>query len=357
MAHATTGWCCLAGDESHYGLGHLLLHELGCFLLIGAADLADHDDSSRIGIALERSKTVDEVGSVDRIATDTDAGCLTQSRARHLIDELVGERSGAAHEADRSRRTDAAWNDSHLGFPWRDKPGTVGPEQSDTLLLHERIDKRHVEYGHAFGDADHELDSRVGGFHHRVRRAHRRHVDDAGVGAGFAHCVINGVEHRHRVLELLAALARSHAGNDVRAVLHHLLGVERSVASCDSLHDELGVVVDEDTHAAFPVASATAFFTASSMSVIALNPFSVRIFTAISSLVPVRRMTMGTLSGFALVAVTIPFATSSVRVMPPKMLNRIAFTLGSLVMILSALTTFSGLLEPPMSRKFAGSPP
>ena len=68
-------------------------------------------------------------------------------------------------------------------------------------------------------------------------------------------------------------------------------------------------------------------------------------------------MTIGTLSGFALVAVTMPLATSSVRVMPPKMLNRIAFTFLSAVMIRSAFTTFSGFDDPPISRKFAGSPP
>ena len=62
-------------------------------------------------------------------------------------------------------------------------------------------------------------------------------------------------------------------------------------------------------------------------------------------------------SGLSFVAVTMPLATSSVRVMPPKMLNRMAFTFGSLVMMRSAFTTFSGFDEPPMSRKFAGSPP
>src|SRR5690606_6379873 len=168
----------------------------------------------------------------------------------------------------------------------------------------------------------------------------------------------NGIEHRHLVLELLATLARCHTSHDVGAVLHHLARVERPVATGDALNEELRVTVDKDAHdASLPVASATAFCTASSMSVIAEKPFSCRIFTAISSLVPVRRMTMGTVSGFCFVAVTIPLATSSVRVMPPKMLNRIAFTLGSDVMIRSAFTTFSGFDEPPISRKFAGSPP
>jgi hypothetical protein len=66
---------------------------------------------------------------------------------------------------------------------------------------------------------------------------------------------------------------------------------------------------------------------------------------------------MGRLDAMRFVAVTMPFATSSQRVMPPKMLKRITFTFGSEVMISSAATTLSGFEEPPMSRKFAGSPP
>src|SRR5439155_251622 len=53
-------------------------------------------------------------------------------------------------------------------------------------------------------------------------------------------------------------------------------------------------------------------------------------------------MTMGTLSVSCCVAWTMPFATSSQRVMPPKMLKRIARTPGSAVMIRSAATTFWG---------------
>ena len=93
------------------------------------------------------------------------------------------------------------------------------------------------------------------------------------------------------------------------------------------------------------------------MSLSAVIPTSLRMRIASASLVPVSRMTIGTLTLNWRVAATMPLATSSVRVMPPKMLKRIAFTLGSAVMILSALMTFSGLELPPMSRKLAGSPP
>src|SRR4051812_2979797 len=231
-------------------------------------------------------------------------------------------------------------------------------EQTGSALLHERVDARHVENGHPFRDADNEWNSSIGGSHHRVGGEWRRDVDHRRIGARILHRFGNRVEDWNLILEFLAALARSYTANDLGAVLDHLLCMERAVPTGDALHDEAGVFFDENAHAAFPpVARATAFFTASSMSVIADIPFSLRIFSAISSLVPVSRITSGTLSGFCFIAVTIPLATSSVRVIPPKMLKRIALTLGSLVMMRSAATTFSGFDEPPMSRKFAGSPP
>ena len=52
-----------------------------------------------------------------------------------------------------------------------------------------------------------------------------------------------------------------------------------------------------------------------------------------------------------------PRATSSPRVMPPKMLTRMASTLGSPRMIRIAVATLSARAPPPMSRKLAGSPP
>ena len=52
-----------------------------------------------------------------------------------------------------------------------------------------------------------------------------------------------------------------------------------------------------------------------------------------------------------------PLATSSPRVMPPKMLMKIDRTLGSLLMTSRALAITSALAPPPMSRKLAGSPP
>ena len=59
----------------------------------------------------------------------------------------------------------------------------------------------------------------------------------------------------------------------------------------------------------------------------------------------------------AFTAATTPSAITSHFMMPPKMLTRMPFTLGSAVMILKAAATFSLLAPPPTSRKFAGAWP
>ena len=76
-----------------------------------------------------------------------------------------------------------------------------------------------------------------------------------------------------------------------------------------------------------------------------------------SSLVPSSRTTNGT-SGLIWPNASIsPRATSSQRVMPPKMLNSTALTFSSERITSTALVIASAFEPPPASRKFAGRPP
>src|SRR5258708_732535 len=358
VSHAPAWWRGLSCYETDDGFRHVLRDELRRLLLIAATDLTHHRNRARVGILLERREAVDEIGAVDRVAADADARALPHAGARQLVDDLVRQRPGAAHDTNVAWRADTAGNDADLALARRDETGTVRAQEAGALLLHEGIHSRHVQHRHALGDAGDEPDAGAGGFHHRVPPEHRGHVNDGRIRIGGTHRVRHGVEDLHRSAKGLTAFPGRHAANDLRAVLDHLLRVKAAIAARDALHDDRRGLVDEDAHAAFPpCASATACLTASSMSDDAVNPLSCRIFMASSSFVPVRRMTSGMRSGLAFVAVTMPLATSSVRVMPPKMLKRMAFTLGSSVMIRRALTTFSGSDDPPMSRKLAGSPP
>src|SRR5207237_9126284 len=222
-------------------------------------------------------------------------------------------------------------------------------EEPQPFVLHESVNPRHVEDRYTLSDTDNERDSSVGRFHYRVGCEHWRNVNHRCVRARFLHGFNNGVEDRHPIVEFLTALAWRDTGDNLRAVLHHLARVKGAVSTGDSLNEKPRAFVDEYAHAALsPVSSATDFCTAASISVIADRTCSSRIFTAISSLVPVSRMTSGTFNGLLAIAVTIRFETSSVRVIRAKILKRIVFTLGSLVMMLSAVSTLSGLDDAPM---------
>ena len=72
---------------------------------------------------------------------------------------------------------------------------------------------------------------------------------------------------------------------------------------------------------------------------------------------PTIRTTIGTSRSWTARASIRPRATSSPRVIPPKMLTRIARTFGSARIRRIAAATLSARAPPPMSRKLAGSPP
>ena len=78
---------------------------------------------------------------------------------------------------------------------------------------------------------------------------------------------------------------------------------------------------------------------------------------ASAAFVPTIRTTIGTSRSCWARASISPRATSSPRVMPPKMFTRIASTFGSARIRRIAAATLSARAPPPMSRKFAGSPP
>ena len=127
-------------------------------------------------------------------------------------------------------------------------------------------------------------------------------------------------------------LARRHAGDDVGAVVLHLLGVEAALAAGDALDEESRVRPDEDAHAPLarcghghdpsrrPRRACAAVWRSGS-------PASLRMRAACSALVPTMRTTIGTWRSCWRRASTRPCATSSPRAMPPKMLTRIARTL------------------------------
>ena len=185
---------------------------------------------------------------MDRVAADSHRGGLSHAQLGDLVDRLVGERPRAADDSDAALLVDVPGHDPDLAFPGRDDPGTVGADEARRLALERALDLHHVVDGNALGDADDERDLRRGRLEDRVRREGRRDEDDAGVGARLLDGLLDSVEDRHLVLEAGPALSGRDAGDEVGAVLEHLLGVEGPGAPGDALAEEARSLVDENAH-------------------------------------------------------------------------------------------------------------
>src|SRR5690606_21665480 len=236
-----------------------------------------------------------------------------------------------------------------------DQPGVL------VILLEDVVDAQHVQDRNALGNADDDADAGGSRFKDGIGRERRRHVDHAGVGTGFLDRLGHGVEHGQAQM-LGTALARRHAADQPGAVIQRLLRMERALGAGEALTDDLGVLVDQNGHGGLApqaAAAATAFFAASLRSVAGwmARPDSASSLRPCSTLVPSRRAMTGTVQPTSLTALMMPSAMRSLRTMPPKMLTRMAFTLGLARMILKASLTRSALVPPPTSRKLAGSPP
>src|ERR1700742_4302479 len=363
MAHAPAGRGGDAGNEADHrllaaALG-LVLEELRRILLGRAADLADHDDRGGLLIGQEHFQHVDEFGALDRVAADPDRRGLAQSFLRGLEYRLIGQRARTGDDADIAGPEDVGRHDADLALARGHHARAVRPDQPRLRAGERALDPDHVQDRNALGDADDQRDLGIDGLTDRVRRPRRRHIDHRGIGAGLLAGLGDGVEHRQSEMRR-AAFAGRGAADHLGAIGNRRFRMERAVLAGESLADDLGVAVDQNRHYRAPLATALTIFCAASSRSSAgstLRPLSRMIFLPCSTLVPSSRTTSGTLSPTSRTAAVTPSAMTSHFMMPPKMLTRMPFSLGSAVMILKAAATFSLLALPPTSRKFAGAMP
>ena len=131
----------------------------------------------------------------------------------------------------------------------------VRPDQPRPRCLEVAVDVGHVADGDALGDTHDEPDAGIGRLEDRLRREPWRDEDHRGVRAGLRHRARDRVEDRDP-LDVLTALARRDAGDDLRPVVAVAERVERPLVPGDALDHEARPLVDEDAHAVAPARSA-----------------------------------------------------------------------------------------------------
>ena len=73
MSHPSSWRCGLPGNEADDGFADVLFDEFGCLFLGISADLTYHHYPFGLGVIFEHFETVNEIGPINQIPTDTDA--------------------------------------------------------------------------------------------------------------------------------------------------------------------------------------------------------------------------------------------------------------------------------------------
>src|SRR5210317_660380 len=359
VSHAFAGRRGNTGNVGNNRLRDITLYKLCRSLFVRAADFANHDDAVGLRICFEKLEAVDKVHAAHGVAADTDARGLAQAIRRRLVHGFVRQRTRTRYDANAAFLVNKARHDADLAFLRRDDSRTVWANQAALVFLQRRLDLDHVVDRNPFGNADDQIDTTIGCFEDRISRKRRWHINHADIRACSGNGVANRVVYRHAEM-LLTATPGRYAGDDLRAILDALFSVEGPLVTGDALAEDLAVFVDQNTHSSTrQVAAATTFLAASVRSSAAMmsRPLFASSSRPVSTLVPSRRTTTGTLTPTSFTALMMPSAIRSQRTIPPKMLTRIASTLSFVRISLNAAATRSAVAPPPTSRKLAGSPP
>src|SRR5690606_21710238 len=93
MAHAFACWRSHTSNIGNNWFADIVLDKCRCFFFRAAADLTDHDNRFSFGICFEQLQDINEVGTWDRIITNTYAGGLTKAGISCLFDRFVSQSS------------------------------------------------------------------------------------------------------------------------------------------------------------------------------------------------------------------------------------------------------------------------
>src|SRR5262245_45124499 len=247
-------------------------------------------------------------------------------------------------------------HDADLTLPRGNDAGTIGTQELGSSSLQISFHPDHIAHRNPFCNTDDQRNTRVRRFHNRICGEWRRYIDHADIGRRLANGASDGVEDRN-ALERGPSLTGSYPRHHLSPVLLAGLRMKLAGGTGDALGQNPSLFADQNRHAYFTACTIFSDPSAIVSAEMMGRPESARIFRPNSTFVPCIRTTNGTLILSSRAASTTPWARTSQRMMPPKILISTPRTLASERMILKAWATLSLVAPPPTSRKLAGSPP
>ena len=156
-----------------------------------------------------------------------------------MVGGFVGQGSGFRNNTNFALFEYKAGHNTHFGLVGGNHAGAVGANQANSALFNVGLGLHHVRNRNALGDAHDDLDSGVRSFHDSVGGKCGRNKNDRNVCTRSRNCIAHGIEYG--AVEVgLATFAWRNSAHHVRAVGDHLLGMEASLFTSETLDDNFG---------------------------------------------------------------------------------------------------------------------
>mmetsp|Transcript_8170 Transcript_8170/g.11910 ORF Transcript_8170/g.11910 Transcript_8170/m.11910 type:complete len:200 (-) Transcript_8170:320-919(-) len=185
MPHAAPWRCSHPSNEpdNRFFRVTILFEPFGGFFLGTTSNFTNHNNSLSLGIIRKSLQAIDEVGSIERIAANSNTGGLAQTSNGRLMHCLVGKSSTATDNADFSRFVNVTRHDSDLTFPRLYNSRAVGSDESrGRLSLQHGLDPSHILLRNALRDGNNQGNFRLNGIHNSLSTKGRGYIDDRCVG-------------------------------------------------------------------------------------------------------------------------------------------------------------------------------
>lgn len=134
----------------------------------------------------EDSQAVNEVGTVQRITTNSDAKSLTEANLGSLVDGLIGKGTRARDDTNVTALVNVTRHDTNLALVRSDDTRAVGTNQTGLVLGQKSLlNFDHIVLRNTLSDGNNQRNFGFDGFQNSGSSARRGNVDDGSVSLGF----------------------------------------------------------------------------------------------------------------------------------------------------------------------------
>mmetsp|Transcript_6957 Transcript_6957/g.13139 ORF Transcript_6957/g.13139 Transcript_6957/m.13139 type:complete len:270 (+) Transcript_6957:293-1102(+) len=248
MSHTTTRRCGHTSDKSNNWFIRITmcLQPFRCLFLSTSTNLTNHNDTFRLRIVSKSFQTIDKVGTIERVSTNSNTGTLTKASHGRLMNSLVSKCTRTTHNSNLSWRMDISRHYTNFAFARLDYTGTIRSNQpSFVLALQSVLHLCHVLLGHPLCNCHYERDFIFNGVQYCLGTERRRDINNRRIWFHSLHSFGDSIEHWKTQMRL-TSLVGGHTSHHIRAIINSLLTMKGTLFPGKSLTNDTSILIYPD---------------------------------------------------------------------------------------------------------------